>query len=294
MGDQKPIPGYVNFLIGGASGMLAICVVQPADLVKTRMQLLGPKAKEATLASVARGVMAKEGPLGFYTGLSAALFRQATYTTARLGSFNVLFDYYKVSYGTPNFGTKLVLGMMAGGAGAFIGNPAEVALIRMTADGRLPPDQRRNYKHIFNALGRITREEGVLTLWRGVAATITRAMVVNGAQLSTYTQAREMLLPSLGDGMFLHFCSSMVAGAVTSWASLPVDIVKTRVQNAAKGTSQIQVFFKIIRTEGPLTLWSGFLPTFAKIGPHTVVTFIFMEQLVALYRRLNLEPPKQR
>lgn len=31
------------------------------------------------------------------------------------------------------------MGMAAGGAGAFIGTPAEVALVRMTSDGRLPP-----------------------------------------------------------------------------------------------------------------------------------------------------------
>ncbi|XP_060804978.1 mitochondrial 2-oxoglutarate/malate carrier protein-like [Amyelois transitella] len=262
--------------------MLAICVVQPADLVKTRMQLLGPKAKEETLYTVAKEIIRCEGMRGFYTGLSAALFRQATYTTARIGSFNVLTDYYTGSFGTPSFGGKLTLGMTAGAIGAVVGNPAEVALIRMTADGRLPASQRRNYKHIFNALGRITREEGVLTLWRGVAATVTRAMVVNAAQLGTYTQAREMLLPSLGDGMFLHFCSSMISGAVTTWASLPVDIVKTRVQNSTHGVSQIQVFLSIIRNEGPLALWSGFLPTFGKLGPHTVFTFIFMEQLIAL------------
>lgn len=56
---------------------------------------------------------------------------------------------------------------MAGGFGAVIGTPAEVALIRMTSDGRLPPEQRRGYKNVFDALLRICREEGVLAMWRG-------------------------------------------------------------------------------------------------------------------------------
>lgn len=42
----------------------------------------------------------------------------------------------------------------------FLGTPAEVALIRMTADGRLPLNERRNYKSVFDALFRIYREEG--------------------------------------------------------------------------------------------------------------------------------------
>lgn len=40
---------------------------------------------------------------------------------------------------------KAVLGMTAGGIGSFVGTPAEIALIRMTGDGRLPVEQRRNY-----------------------------------------------------------------------------------------------------------------------------------------------------
>ena len=45
--------------------------------------------------------------------------------------------------------------MAAGATGAFVGTPAEVALIRMTSDGNLPVDQRRNYTSVFNALGRL-------------------------------------------------------------------------------------------------------------------------------------------
>ncbi|XP_028029320.1 mitochondrial 2-oxoglutarate/malate carrier protein-like [Bombyx mandarina] len=292
MGDQnkpkpKTIPKWLNFVIGGTSGMMSTCFVQPADLVKTRMQLMGPAGKKVSTLAVAREVARKEGVRGFYRGLTAALFRQATYTTGRMGCFNSLLEYYKSTYGgTPNFATKICLGMVAGGVGAFAGTPAEVALVRMTADGRLPKEQRRNYTNVFNALGRITREEGVTALWRGAGATITRAMVVNAAQLGTYAQAREALLPSMGEGILLHFCASMISGLVTSAASLPVDIVKTRVQNAAKGTGQVTVLLSIIKNEGVFALWRGFLPTYAKIGPHTVLTFIFMEQLNSLYFKM--------
>ncbi|XP_026748328.2 mitochondrial 2-oxoglutarate/malate carrier protein-like [Galleria mellonella] len=287
MADNRPapktIPGWINFVIGGLSGMMATCIVQPADLLKTRMQLLGPEAKGQSAISVAKGILRKEGPMGFYVGLSAGLFRQATYTTGRLGSFNTILDWYKAEYGVPSFSMKILMGMTAGGIGAFIGTPAEVSLIRMTADGRLPPEKRRNYKNVFNALNRIVREEGVTALWRGAVPTVTRAMVVNAAQLGTYSQARELLLPTLGEGIVLHLWSSMIAGFVTSAASLPVDIVKTRVQMAAKGSSQIGVLLNIVKNEGVMALWSGFLPTLIKIGPHTVFTFIFLEQLNALY-----------
>lgn len=52
----------------------------------------------------------------------------------------------------PGFGLKTFMGVAAGAIGAFVGTPAEVALVRMTADGRLPVDQRRNYKNVADAL----------------------------------------------------------------------------------------------------------------------------------------------
>ena len=69
--------------------------------------------------------------------LSAGLLRQATYTTTRLGIYTVLFERLTGADGTPpGFLLKAVICMTAGATGAFVGTPAEVALIRMTADGR--------------------------------------------------------------------------------------------------------------------------------------------------------------
>lgn len=43
-------------------------------------------------------------------------------------------------------------GLTAGGLAAIVGTPADVALIRMQADTTAPPDQRRGYKNVFDAL----------------------------------------------------------------------------------------------------------------------------------------------
>ena len=59
----------------------------------------------------------------------------------------------------------------------------DLALIRMMADGRLPVDKRRNYRNVGDALMRVIREEGFLSMWRGCSPTVARAMVLNAAQV---------------------------------------------------------------------------------------------------------------
>ena len=52
----------------------------------------------------------------------------------------------------------------------------------------------RNYKNAFEAIFRIARDEGIFTLWRGALPTMGRAMVVNAAQLASYSQAKQLIL----------------------------------------------------------------------------------------------------
>ena len=75
--------------------MAATLFVQPMDLIKNRMQLSGEggKAKEhKNTFQAIRSIMMKEGIKGMYSGLSAGLLRQATYTTTRLGIYTWLFE----------------------------------------------------------------------------------------------------------------------------------------------------------------------------------------------------------
>ncbi|XP_075228068.1 mitochondrial 2-oxoglutarate/malate carrier protein [Lycorma delicatula] len=299
---SKSSPGYIKFLFGGSAGMSATMFVQPLDLVKNRMQLSGVgggKKEYRSSFHALQTIVKNEGFFALYTGLSAGLLRQATYTTTRLGIYTWSINALSSEDGTPpSFIVKALVGMLAGAGGSFVGTPAEVALVRMTADGKLPPEQRRNYKNVFNALARVTKEEGLFTLWRGAVPTMGRAMVVNAAQLSTYSQVKQFLLETgyFEENILLHFCSSMVSGLVTTVASMPVDILKTRIQNMKtingkpEYSGSADALFKLIQNEGFFALWKGFTPYYARLGPHTVLTFIFLEQFNSLYAKYVLNP----
>lgn len=76
--------------------------------------------------------------------------------------------------------------MGSGAIAVTIGTPCDVTLIRMQADSMKPEAERRNYKHVGDALVRVIKEEGVKKLWRGVEPSILRGMAMNAGMLATY------------------------------------------------------------------------------------------------------------
>lgn len=292
---KKKAPLWTKFAVSGIGGATGWLFVHPADVLKVRCQI---KESEAlTMLQAARGIAANEGFRGFYSGLSAAITRQLTYTTLRLGLYEVIREQVVArNASNPNakdgisIWQKLGTGLAAGGIAAATCCPVEVSLIRMQADGAQKDLKlKRNYKHIFDAIFRVAREEGIATLWRGVIPTVTRGMVVSCVQLGSYDQAKESL-KAFGiiksDGVPLHLTASLISGYLYCLASLPLDITKTRMQNQqstnVKYTSVPQTLLYIARNEGFFSLWKGFLPYFCRSGGHTVTMFLCVEQ----YRNL--------
>jgi solute carrier family 25 oxoglutarate transporter 11 len=119
---------------------------------------------------------------------------------------------------------------LAGGIGSLAGTPADLVLIRMQSDAVLPPELRRNYKNVIDAFFRITREEGILSCWKGAAPTVVRAMSLNLGMLVSYDEAKERLQHSLPNNPnTIWFLASFLSGGIASAMSLPFDNVKTKL-----------------------------------------------------------------
>ena len=102
-----------------------------------------------------------EGIPGLYSGISAAVARQLTYTTARLGLYDVIREQWAGSVpvgGQLSLLDKAVIGLSAGSIAAFGCCPVEVSLVRMQADASAALAKRRNYareylcQHLPNTL----------------------------------------------------------------------------------------------------------------------------------------------
>ncbi|KVI06752.1 Mitochondrial carrier domain-containing protein [Cynara cardunculus var. scolymus] len=269
MGVKGFIEGVIAFVIAG-------CSTHPLDLIKVCMQLQGesppvyvvnggggstmtiPWPLTAGLVSVGVNIFKTQGIVAFFSSVSATVLRQTLYSTTRMG----LYDIFKQKWFDTNMGKlsltqKIGSGLLAGGIGTAVGNPVDVAIVRMQADGSLSTAQRRNYKGVADAITRMVKKEGI----------------------------KETLLSKgvMKDRLGTHVMASFAAGFVVVKASNPVDVIKTRVMNM-KMEEGVAPPYKVavdcaVKAKGRWLYTKGFIPTISRKGPFTVIFFVTLEQV---------------
>ncbi|OBA22212.1 mitochondrial carrier [Metschnikowia bicuspidata var. bicuspidata NRRL YB-4993] len=269
------------FWYGGASSMAACLVTHPLDLAKVRLQTAATPGQ--SLFSMVYQIVRNEGIFKIYSGLTASLLRQATYSTVRFGAYEFMKESYEDKYKqAPNTLSLLPMSMLSGALGGLVGNPSDVVNIRMQNDSTLPLKERRNYKNAFEGIYQITKSEGVLSLFRGLTPNLVRGVLMTASQVVTYDIAKKVLVDNLEmdpTKKSTHFGASLIAGLVATTVCSPADVVKTRIMNA-KGSSggAMSILKDAVKSEGPGFMFRGWLPSFIRLGPHTIVTFLVLEQ----------------
>ena len=291
-GAVVPLP--TRMVLSAFSGMGAAIFCHPLDVIRVQMQNFSYRNSAHAAVSIYNSAGISHG---LYAGISAAFLRQWMYGSFRMGIYSYLLENQKLKSknGTEiPFLTKVKMGCISGGVGSFVGTPSEVALVRMSADSRLPPSDRRNYTSVINCLERIAREEGIAGLWRGAPATVTRATLLTSCQLSVTSQAKDYLTRSgwFGpngqwlSGLPMMFCATLFSSFCANIVANPFDVVKSRMQQmpiAADGTalysSMSDCFVQSIRAEGMTVLWAGFTPAFIKLAPYSVISLTLADKL---------------
>ncbi|KAJ5583489.1 hypothetical protein N7535_002109 [Penicillium sp. DV-2018c] len=263
--QSKPKKVHYPFWFGGSASCFAAAVTHPLDLVKVRLQTRAPDAPKTMLGTFGH-VVKNNGFTGLYSGLSAAMLRQITYSTTRFGIYEELKSRISTpEAGTPSMLTLIGIASASGFIGGIAGNPADVMNV-----------------------------QGFGSLFRGVWPNSTRAILMTASQLASYDTFKKMCIDKVGmaDNLGTHFTASFMAGFVATTVCSPVDVIKTRIMSASHspgGQSQsiVSLLRDICRKEGLGWTFRGWVPSFIRLGPHTIATFLFLEEHKKLYRKLK-------
>ena len=64
----------------------------------------------------------------------------------------------------------------------------------------------------------------------------------------------------------------------------PADVLRSRVMSASGKASLIEITRQALQKEGPRFLFKGWTPAFIRLGPNTVLMFVFYEVRIVLHR----------
>lgn len=175
----------VNFTAGLASGLTeAIVIVTPAEVCKIRMQsqfhsLMDPaqmaRRKYRNVFQTAFTLVREEGFSALYKGLVPTMLRQGCNQAVNFTMYNIfkkkVLEMQKKTDLDPY--QSLVLGGVSGGFGPMANNPLDVVKTRMQKQV-VKPGIEPKYNGIVQSVTLIAKEEGTLSLWKGITPRLMR------------------------------------------------------------------------------------------------------------------------
>ncbi|KAL7977696.1 hypothetical protein Chor_009645 [Crotalus horridus] len=292
----------MDFLLSGVAACGACLFTNPLEVVKTRMQLQGELRAPGTYTRHYRNVFHAfytigrvDGLAALQRGLSPALFYQFGFNGIRLGTYGMAESegYIHNRDGRISPLRATLAGALAGAASAIVSSPL--------------------YLGMFHALCGIHKEHGVLGLWRGAISSVPRVMVGSSTQLSTFSFSKQFfnhlevrwvpVQESLFEKVFpkeswlIALCAGMTSSFMVAIAMTPFDVASTRLYNQPVGPDGQGMMYKglldclakIIQTEGFWGAYKGMGASYFRIGPHTILSLLFWDQI----RQVNLRWPQE-
>ncbi|CAN9501484.1 unnamed protein product [Ophioblennius macclurei] len=298
----------MDFVLSGVAACGACLFTNPLEVVKTRMQLQGELKSRGSYHVHYRNVFHAfytigkvDGLAGLQKGLVPGLFYQFFMNGVRLGSYAVIeTSGYIHTDGRVSAVKTTAAGAVAGVVGAVMGSPIYLVKTHLQSQSTSSIAVGHQHKHqgMVQALGAIYREHGILGLWRGSSAAVPRVSVGSAAQLSTFSSSKELVLDLQifpQDSWLVALTAGMISSVVVVLCMTPFDVVSTRLYNQPVdhlGKGQLykgfsDCFSKTLQKEGLTGLYKGLGASYFRIGPHTILSLFFWDELRKLYRQVR-------
>ena len=335
-----------TLLAGAGAGFIATALLHPLDLIKTRLQVQDA-ARGASggrrlpvyrgLFDAACSIVSLEGWLGLYQGMGPNIF-------GNMASWGLYMHFYarcKDALAPQLEGSALYLGAAtaAGTVVTLLVHPIFTVKTRLqlqfrdaaaeaataTAAGArgqalpgtlMPAAMRNNYRGSFDTVARMVREEGALSLYRGIGPSLL--LVSHSAlQFVSYENFKLLLARrqrsrrqdegggtgtgtgSGGDGttqlgshelLAAGTCSKVIA----TLGTYPYQVVRSCMQQSpVVGYDRVQVegtlatAARMWRSEGARGFYRGILPHILRSTPQSSITLLAYEYILRLSRTIS-------
>ncbi|KAJ2235831.1 hypothetical protein IWW45_002271 [Coemansia sp. RSA 485] len=231
-----------------------------------------------------RHTIQTQGPQGLYRGLPPMLLGNALKAGVRFLTYDTIKEQLRDPQGRLTMPRMMCAGMCAGVVeGGLVVAPTEALKTRLIHDHCMP---KQKYSGAIDCLKEVLREGG---LYRGVGPVMARQGANSCVRFAAYDSLKQIVVGYTGTQVtgVQAFALGMCAGVVTVYTTMPLDVVKTRMQGlSAAGAyrSSVHCAVSVVRQDGIWALWRGATPRLARLMFSGAIVFAVYEQVMKLLR----------
>jgi solute carrier family 25 protein 38 len=308
-GGKSRSPSSFHFLAGLSSGILSAVLLQPADLLKTRVQ----QSHQNTLLSTIRTIASGPNPIRhFWRGTLPSTLRTGCGSAIYFSSLNALrqkVSRARLKAQTLQDGDQATAGLISHSSSlpklSNFENLATGAIARTYAGFLMMPitvikvryeSSLYAYTSLWQASSAIFKTEGLRGFFAGFGATAVRDAPYAGLYVLFYEQSKKRLSKltakidqqtsthialSSSASAGINFASGVVAAGFGTTLTNPFDAIKTRLQLMPdKYLNMAHAAKKMLREEGVASLFDGLGIRIARKAMSSALAWTVYEELI--------------
>lgn len=255
---------FVNGMAGLANATVVTIVGHPVDTTKVYMQSYNYRSSFHCILDIYK----RNGIGGFYRG---ALMPFVSHTVKRPIQYTILEEakkyideHYHGIYDKINtkdqklsfqkYGTNWLIGFVQAPIGSILGTPIQVLKIRTQTN---PENLCHNFKSII-------KNDGFKGFYRGFLATIAKDSLFGGFFIGNYYTMRDLYG---SENRVQNFINGGVSHLFNWFLLIPIDHIKTNIQNKKGKTSIKTVIRNGMQKHGIRGFWRGVIPACIRTVP---------------------------
>ena len=256
-GGKSPL---ISFAAGGIAGGIEATITYPFEFAKTRVQLKQQKGDSTPKNpfKVITNIIRKDGVRALYTGCNTLIVGTIAKDSLRF----LCFEWIKDKFKDPRTGTLSPMRSFASGLASgvvvstFAVTPTERIKTALIDDAR-NEGSSRFHRNPFTAAKVLMREHGPVALYRGYVTTTLKSAGTTSVRLGSYNILKDLgTTYDLPQSSAMDFIRGMAAGIITTYATQPIDTVKTRAQSS-KGMGTMEAIESVWQDYGIRGFWKG-------------------------------------
>ncbi|KAF2422363.1 MC family mitochondrial carrier protein [Tothia fuscella] len=295
---KKTNKSSFHFLAGLTSGTFTAILLQPADLLKTRIQQASKTANPHPLLSTLRAITSSPRPIAqLWRGTVPSALRTGAGSALYFGGLNAL----RMRVGKIEGGSKTRREGSEPANGKGIGRTANLltgAVARASAGFAMMPitvikvrfeSSMYAYRSVWSAGKDILRSEGLKGFFAGFGATAVRDAPYAGLYVLFYEEGKRLLhtltptqvyntdKPAVG----INFLSGILAAATATAITNPFDAIKTRLQlMPQRYGNMLQAGRMMVQQEGVRCLFDGLALRMGRKAVSSALAWTVYEELI--------------